>query len=173
MTVPAAEEPGVLSGALRLRNPIVAASETFGYGLEFAPLVHLRRLGGLVVKGLSRESMGGAPAPRLCETPAGMLNAVGLQNIGVRAFLKEKFPELRECDTTMVANVFGYATEDYVGVIRALEDAEGLAAEVTQAPRKAARRPLWVQLFPLVTDISAIARAVEGTGADAVTVANA
>jgi dihydroorotate dehydrogenase (NAD+) catalytic subunit len=107
-------------GALRLRNPILAASGTFGYGLEFAHLVDLNRLGGFVTKGLSREPIEGAPAPRLCETPSGMLNAVGLQNVGVRAFIAEKLPELRKFDTSVIANVFGYTLEDYVEVIRAL-----------------------------------------------------
>ena len=185
-------------GAVRLRNPILAASGTFGYGVEFAHLVDLNRLGGLVVKGLSREPMEGAPAPRLCETPSGMLNAVGLQNIGVRAFVSEKLPVLRKYDTAVIANVFGYAVEDYVEVIRVLEDAEGLAAyelniscpnvkrggmqfggdpglvaEVVGAARKAAvNRPLWVKLSPMVADIGLIARSAEGAGADALTVAN-
>lgn len=185
-------------GAVRLRNPILAASGTFGYGVEFAHLVDLNCLGGLVVKGLSREPMEGAPAPRLCETPAGMLNAVGLQNIGVRAFVAEKLPVLRKYDTAIIANVFGYSVEDYVEVIRVLEDAEGLAAyelniscpnvkkggiqfgndpaqvgEVVGAARKAAvTRPLWVKLSPMVADIGLIARTAEGAGADALTVAN-
>jgi len=185
-------------GAVRLRNPILAASGTFGYGVEFARLVDLNRLGGLVVKGLSREPMEGAPAPRLCETPSGMLNAVGLQNIGVRAFVAEKLPVLRKYDTPIIANVFGYSVEDYVEVIRVLEDAEGLAAyelniscpnvkkggiqfggdpasvaEVVGAARKAAVKvPLWVKLSPMVADIGLIARAAEGAGADALTVAN-
>jgi len=185
-------------GALRLRNPILAASGTFGYGVEFAHLVDLNRLGGLVVKGLSREPIEGAPPPRLCETPSGMLNAVGLQNVGVRAFVAEKLPVLRKYDTAVLANVFGYCLEDYVEVIRALEDAEGLAgyelniscpnvkkggmqfgsdpalvAEVVAAARKAAaRRPLWVKLSPLVADIGLIGRAAESAGADALTVAN-
>ncbi len=185
-------------GAVRLRNPILAASGTFGYGVEFAHLVDLNRLGGLVVKGLSREPMEGAPSPRLCETPSGMLNAVGLQNIGVRAFVAEKLPVLRKYDTAVIANVFGYSVEDYVEVIRVLEDAEGLAAyelniscpnvkkggvqfgndpaqvgEVVGAARKAAaRRPLWVKLSPMVADIGLIARTAEGAGADALTVAN-
>ena len=185
-------------GAVRLRNPILAASGTFGYGLEFAHLVDLNRLGGLVVKGLSPEPMDGAPAPRLCETPSGMLNAVGLQNIGVRAFVAEKLPVLRKYDTTIIANVFGYSVEEYVEVIRVLEDAEGLAAyelniscpnvkkggmqfgsdpalvaEVVGAARKAAsKRPLWVKLSPMVADIGLIARTAEGAGADALTVAN-
>jgi dihydroorotate dehydrogenase (NAD+) catalytic subunit len=185
-------------GALRLRNPILAASGTFGYGLEFAHLVDLNRLGGLVTKGLSREPIEGAPAPRLYPTASGMLNAVGLQNVGVRAFLAEKLPVLRKFDTAIIANVFGYTLEDYVEVIRALEDAEGLAgyelniscpnvkrggmqfgsdptcvAEVVSAARQAAsKRPLWVKLSPLVTDIGLIARAAEEAGADALTVAN-
>jgi dihydroorotate dehydrogenase (NAD+) catalytic subunit len=195
---PAAVDLTVQIGALRLRNPILAASGTFGYGLEFAHLVDLNRLGGFVTKGLSREPIEGAPAPRLCETPSGMLNAVGLQNVGVRAFVAEKLPVLRSFDTAVIANVFGYALEDYVEVIRVLEDAEGVAAyelniscpnvkkggmqfggdpgmvaEVVGAARKAAaRRPLWVKLSPLVTDIGLIARAAEGAGADALTVAN-
>jgi len=185
-------------GALRLRNPILAASGTFGYGLEFAHLVDLTRIGGFVTKGLSREPMEGAPAPRLCETPSGMLNAVGLQNVGVHAFVREKLPVLRKFDTAVVANVFGYALEDYLEVIRVLEDADGLAAyelniscpnvkkggmqfgsdptmvtEVVGAARRAAaKRPLWVKLSPLVTDIGLIARAAVEAGADALTVAN-
>ncbi len=185
-------------GAVRLRNPILTASGTSGYGVEFAHLVDLNRLGGIVVKGLSREPMDGAPAPRLCETPSGMLNAVGLQNIGVRAFVAEKLPVLRKYDTAIVANVFGYCLEDYVEVIRVLEDADGLAAyelnvscpnvkkggmqfggdpalvaEVVRAARKAAAtRPLWVKLSPMVADIGLIARTAEAAGADALTVAN-
>ena len=112
-------------GALRLANPVLAASGTFGYGVEFASLVNLKRLGGIVVKGLSLEPIAGAPAPRLCETPSGMLNAVGLQNIGVRAFVAEKLPALRACGTPIIANVFGYTIEEYACVIRFLEDAEG------------------------------------------------
>lgn len=185
-------------GAVRLRNPILSASGTFGYGVEFAHLVDLNRLGGIVVKGLSPEPMEGAPAPRLSETPSGMLNAVGLQNIGVRAFVAEKLPVLRKYDTAIIGNVFGHSVEDYVEVVRALEDAEGVAAyelniscpnvkkggmqfggdpgsveEVVGAARKAAaRRPLWVKLSPMVADIGLIARAAEGAGADALTVAN-
>ena len=128
MTSGRAVDLSVQIGALRLRNPILAASGTFGYGLEFAHLVDLNRLGGFVTKGLSREPIEGAPAPRLCETPSGMLNAVGLQNIGVRAFVAEKLPVLRKYNTAIVANVFGYSQEDYVEVIRVLEDAEGLTA---------------------------------------------
>ena len=188
----------VTLGALRLRNPILTASGTFGYGVEFAHLVDLNRLGGFVTKGLSREPMDGAPSPRICETASGMLNAIGLQNVGVRAFVNEKLPVLRKFDTAVIANVFGYCLEDYLEVIRILEDAEGLAAyelnvscpnvkrgglqfgndpvqvkEVVAASRKvAARRPLWVKLSPLVTDIRLTARAAEEAGADALTIAN-
>jgi dihydroorotate dehydrogenase (NAD+) catalytic subunit len=197
VTVLAAADLSVNVGALRLSNPILAASGTFGYGVEFAHLVDLNRLGGIVVKGLSLEPMAGAPEPRLCETPSGMLNAVGLQNVGVRAFVAEKLPALRQYRTAVVANVFGYTVDEYVGVIRILEDAEGLAAyelniscpntahggiqfgsdpqmvsEVVSASRRASRRPLWVKLSPNVTDIGAIARAAEDAGADALTVAN-
>jgi dihydroorotate dehydrogenase (NAD+) catalytic subunit len=185
-------------GAVRLRNPILAASGTFGYGLEFAHLVDLNRLGGFITKGLSRQPIEGAPAPRLCETASGMLNAVGLQNVGVRSFVEEKLPVLRKYDTAVIANVFGYAVEDYVEVIRVLEEAEGLKAYelnvscpnvkkggmqfggdpnlvsevVGTARRAAAKRPVWVKLSPLVTDIGLIARAAVEAGADALTVAN-
>jgi len=184
-------------GALKLTNPIIAASGTFGYGLEFSHLVDLNRLGGIVVKGLSIEAMDGAPAPRMCETAGGMLNAVGLQNVGVRAFVAEKLPKLRAYRTAVVANVFGRTVQEYVQVIEVLEGAEGLAAyelniscpnvskggthfgsdprltsEVVEAVRKVAKRPLWVKLSPNVTDIATIARSVEGAGADVLTVAN-
>jgi dihydroorotate dehydrogenase (NAD+) catalytic subunit len=195
--VPGSVDLSVNVGALRLNNPIIAASGTFGYGVEFAHLVDLNRLGGIVVKGLSLEPMGGAPPPRLCETPSGMLNAVGLQNIGVRAFVAEKLPALRSYRTAVIANVFGCTVDEYAGVIRILEETEGLAAyelniscpntahggiqfgsdpqmvsEVVAAARSAAKRPLWIKLSPNVTDIAAIARAAEQAGADALTVAN-
>jgi len=145
-------------GAVRLRNPILAASGTFGYGVEFAQLVDLNRLGGIVVKGLSREPMEGAPAPRLCETPSGMLNAVGLQNIGVRAFVLEKLPILRKYDTAIIANVFGYCVEDYVEVIRILEDADGLMAyDVKESPSKSRNSPFDARTFkgaPMATIVS-------------------
>ncbi len=94
-------------GSVRLKNPIIAASGTFGYGLEFAHLVDLNRLGGIVVKGLSIQPMAGAPAPRMCETASGMVNAIGLQNIGVRAFVAEKLPQLGQYKAAIIANVFG------------------------------------------------------------------
>jgi dihydroorotate dehydrogenase (NAD+) catalytic subunit len=189
---------GVQVGALRLSNPIITASGTFGYGLEFAHLVDLNQLGGLVTKGISLEPIEGAPAPRLCETASGMLNAVGLQNVGVQVFLTDKLPLLRKYHTSIIVNVFGYCLEEYVEVIRRLEDAEGIAAyelniscpnvkkggmqfgsnpalveEVVGAARKVAtKRPLWVKLMPLVTDIGLIGQAAESAGADALTVAN-
>lgn len=185
-------------GALRLANPIITAGGTFGYGVEFAHLVDLNRLGGFVTKGISNDPIEGAPAPRLCETASGMLNAVGLQNIGVRAFLKDKLPLLRKYNTHVIVNVFGSCLEEYVEVVRRLEEADGIsayelniscpnvkrggmqfgsnpvsAAEVVSAAKKAAQnRPLWVKLMPLVTDIGQIALAAEAAGADALTVAN-
>lgn len=187
-------------GALQLQNPIIAASGTFGYGVEFAHLVDLNRLGGLVTKGISWEPIEGAPSPRLCETPSGMLNAVGLQNVGVEAFVRDKLPLLRKYNTRVAVNVFGYCLEDYVRVIERLEaeDGSGISAyelniscpnvkrggmqfgadpvqagEVVKAARTAAKkRPLWVKLMPLVTDIGLIARTVADAGADALTVAN-
>ena len=194
---PSAVDLSVEVGAVRLANPIIAASGTFGYGAEFAPLTDLNRLGGIVVKGLSIEPMEGAPAPRLVPTPSGMLNAVGLQNVGVRAFIAEKLPLLRPYRTQIIANVFGRTAQEYAEVIRHLESAEGLAAyelniscpnvacggiqfasdpqmagEVVRAARAAARRPLWVKLSPNVSDIKVIAKAAADAGADALTVAN-
>ncbi len=184
-------------GTVRLKNPVIAASGTFAYGVEFAQLLDLNRLGGLVVKGLSLEPMAGAPAPRMRETTGGMINAIGLQNIGVRAFVAEKLPELRQYQTEIVANVFGRTIQEYVEVIRILEGAEGLAAyelniscpnverggaeygtdptsvsEVVAAARAAARRPLWVKLSPVIGKIGLMAKAAESAGADAVVIAN-
>ncbi len=182
---------------IRLKNPVLAASGTVGYGVEFAELVDLNQLGGVVVKGLSAQPLEGLPAPRLCETPAGMLNAVGLQNIGVRRFIAEKLPALRQYDTAIIANVFGGTTEEYVEVIEELNGAEGVAAyelnvsspnarrggmhfgadpellrEVVSAARQAARRPLWVKLTPNVGDIRQFARIAEQAGADALSLIN-
>jgi len=181
-----------------LRNPVLAASGTFGYGIEFEKIVPLDRLGGIIVKGLSREPMAGNPAPRLYETACGMLNSVGLQNIGVRAFVEQKLPALSSLSTPVFANVFGHQVEDYAEVIRILEDAPGLAgyelnvscpntsrggihfavdaqalAEVVSAARRAARRrPLMVKLSPNVGDIRVFARAAEQAGADALSLVN-
>jgi dihydroorotate dehydrogenase (NAD+) catalytic subunit len=180
-----------------LRNPVLAASGTFGYGVEFAAHVDLNQLGGIVVKGLSREPMAGNPPPRIWESAAGMINSIGLQNIGVRAFVRDKLPALRRYRTAVFANVFGYTVEDYVEVVRVLEDAEGLAgyelnvscpntkkggmffssdpgllAEVVQAVRAVARRPLIVKLSPNVARIQPLAQAAEQAGADAVSLIN-
>jgi dihydroorotate dehydrogenase (NAD+) catalytic subunit len=184
-------------GSVHFKNPIIAASGTFGYGIEFAEIVDLNRLGGIVVKGLSAQPMAGNPAPRMCETPSGMVNAIGLQNIGVRAFAAERMPLLRRFDTAIIANVFGHTISDYVEVIRVLEDTEGLAAyelniscpnterggleygtnptlaaEVISAARSASKRPLWVKLSPTVGMIGLMAGVAEKEGADAVTIAN-
>lgn len=198
VSLPDRVDLSVLVGALRLTNPIIAAAGTFGYGMEFAHLVDLNRLGGLVTKGISKEPIEGAPAPRLTETPSGMLNAVGLQNVGVDSFLKNKLPVLLKYNTAVIVNVFGYCSEEYIEVIQRLEEAEGISAyelniscpnvkkggmqfgsnpvlveEVVGAARKVAvKRPLWVKLMPLVTDIGLIARTAESAGADALTVAN-
>jgi len=182
---------------LRLKNPVIAASGTFGYGLEFASLLDLNELGGLVVKGLSREPMAGNPPPRLVETPGGMLNSVGLQNVGVDAFIREKLPRLAKLETAVIVNVFGNDIEGYTEVVRRLERADGVAAyelnlscpntkrggivfgnnpelieEVTEAVKKVTWRPLWVKLSPNVTDIGPFAQAAEAGGADAISLVN-
>jgi len=182
---------------ISLKNPVIAASGTFGYGIEFEKLVDLNALGGLVVKGLSREPIEGNPEPRLFETRAGMINSVGLQNIGVRAFIKDKLPRLARFQTAILANIFGYATEDYCEVVRVLEDAPGIAAyelnvscpntrhggiyfssdpallsELVAAVRPAAHRPLIVKLSPNVAAIEPLAKAAEAAGADAISLIN-
>lgn len=194
---PSAVDLRVSIGSVSLQNPVIAACGTFGYGIEFAHLVDLNRLGGIVVKGLSREPMSGSPPPRMVEAVGGMINAIGLQNIGVRAFVAEKLPQLRKYKTAIIANVFGHCIGDYVEVIRVLEDTEGLTAyelniscpnverggmeysttpalttEAVEAARKACRRPLWVKLSPVIGNIRVIARATEEAGADAVVIAN-
>ena len=121
MSSPERVDLAVQVGALRLRNPVITASGTFGYGVEFAHLVDLNRLGGIVTKGISKEPIEGAPAPRLCETASGMLNAVGLQNVGVEVFLLDKLPLLRKYNTHVIVNVFGYSLDEYVEVVRRLE----------------------------------------------------
>jgi len=194
---PSAVDLRVQVGSVSLKNPVIAASGTFGYGVEFRHLVDLNKLGGIVVKGLSIEPMAGAPAPRMRDTLGGMINAIGLQNIGVRAFVAEKMPELRNYDTAIVANVFGKSIGEYVEVIRVLEDTEGLAAyelniscpnverggveygttptltsEVVRAARAVSKRPLWVKLSPVIGNIGVISKAAEEAGADALVIAN-
>lgn len=180
-----------------LRNPVLAASGTCGYGVEFEKLVDWSAVGGLIVKGLSKEPIAGNPPPRLWETEGGMINSVGLQNLGVRAFVSEKLPALRRLDTVAFANVFGYAQEDYLEVLRVLEDHEGLAGyelnvscpntkhggiyfssdpkllgDLVSAARRACRRPLMVKLSPNVARIEPLAKAAEEAGADAVSLVN-
>jgi dihydroorotate dehydrogenase (NAD+) catalytic subunit len=182
---------------IALRNPVLAASGTFAYGLEFESLVNLEALGGFVVKGLSREPIEGNPPPRLWEAHAAMINSVGLQNVGVRAFVRDKLPALVKLRTAVFANVFGYATADYVEVVRVLEEAGGLAgyelnvscpntshggmyfssdpkllAEVTSSVRAVSKRPLIVKLSPNVASIEPLARAAENAGADAISLVN-
>lgn len=183
-------------GTLLFSNPVIAASGTFAYGIEFANLVDLNILGGIVVKGLSARPMEGAPAPRLCETAGGMINAVGLQNMGVRRFVAEKLPQLHKYRTQIIANVFGHTIAEYCEVIDVLEGAEGvaayelniscpnvdcggaefganpdLAAQLIAQSRKRATRPLWVKLAPN-SEAQAVAGIAEAEGADALTVAN-
>lgn len=201
-TTPPASAPvpdlSVTVAGLQLKNPVIAASGTFGYGLEFEDIVHLHRLGGLVVKGLSREPMSGNPPPRLYETAAGMLNAIGLQNIGARAFLEEKLPKLRELrQVVVIANVFGYTREDYERTLQILNEGEGIAAyelnvscpntqhggiqfgsdprlldEVVATAKRVTRRPLIVKLSPNVTSIAQMAHIAQEAGADALSLVN-
>jgi len=180
-----------------LRNPVLAASGTFGYGLEFAKLVDLNQLGGIITKGLSREPIAGNPAPRLWHTEGGMINSVGLQNVGVSAFIRDKLPKLRTYTVPVIANVFGYAIEDYLAVIEQLENAEGIAAyelnvscpntkeggiffssdpallaDLVGRVRLLAKRPLIVKLSPNVARIAPFARTAEEAGADAISLIN-
>ena len=184
-------------GSLTLKNPLIAASGCFGYGVEYADLVDLSSLGGVAVKGLFLTEREGHPAPRIVETPAGMLNAIGLQGIGVRRFVDEKLPELRARRATVVVNVCGTTLEEYVEVSRILSDAEGVDAielniscpnikeggiqfgcsltgtfDVVNAVRRVTRLPLIPKLTPNVTDVASFAHAAEDAGADAVSLVN-
>ncbi len=182
---------------VRFQNPVWTASGTFGYGKEFAHLIDLNKLGAICVKGISPEPMEGNPPPRIYETDSGMLNAIGLQNVGAKRFLAEKLPFLRTLKARTVVNVFAYSTEDYVRCIEILNEGEGIAAyelniscpntrcggmvygsdlklteEVVGATKKVARFPLFVKLSPNVTDIAEFARVAEGAGADALSLVN-
>jgi len=188
----------VTVAGIPLKNPVIAASGTFGYGIEFEDVVHLDKLGGFVVKGLSKEPMAGNPPPRLYETAAGMLNAIGLQNIGAPAFLQEKLPQLRKLkNIVVIANVFGYTREDYERTIQILNEGEGIAAyelnvscpntdhggmqfgsdprsldEVVATARHVSQRPLIVKLSPNVTSIAQMAHVAQEAGADAISLVN-
>ena len=183
---------------LAFKNPVIAAAGTFGYGIEFEDVVTLEKLGGFVTKGLSREPMVGNPPPRLFETAAGMLNSIGLQNIGARPFIEEKLPRLaRKRNVVVICNVFGYTREDYAETIRILNEAEGIAAyelnvscpntheggmvfgtnrtmleELVATCKSAAQRPLIVKLSPNVTSIATMAKAAADAGADALSLVN-
>lgn len=182
---------------IALRNPVIAASGTFAYAVEFASLVDLSQVGGIVVKGLSREPMDGNKPPRIWEAEGGMINAIGLQNIGVQAFVSEKLPAIREMKTPVFANVFGYAVEDYEEVVRVLDGEEGLAgyelnvscpntkhggiffsndpvllAGVVSRVRALTRRPVIVKLSPNVAKIEPLAKVAEEAGADAISLVN-
>ena len=183
-------------GALRLRNPVLTASGTFGYGEEIADLVDLSRIGGVVCKTVTRHARAGNPPPRTCESAAGLLNAIGLQNVGLERFVADKMPFLRGCGAPVIVNVAGQSVEEFAFLCRALSEVEGvgalemniscpnvahgldfatdaaLAEEVVAGARRATTLPLWVKLSPNVTDIAAIARAAERGGADALCVAN-
>jgi len=182
---------------IHFRNPVLTASGTFGYGVEFEKLVDLGALGGIVVKGLSKQPIAGNPAPRLWEARAGMINSVGLQNIGVRAFVSDKLPRLRRYATPIIANVFGYAADDYAEVIEVLNDAGGVAAyelnvscpntdrgglafgvdeealgELVGRVKRMAKMPVIVKLSPNVTSIEPYAHIAEDSGADAISLVN-
>jgi dihydroorotate dehydrogenase (NAD+) catalytic subunit len=184
-------------GKMTLKNPVMTASGTFGYGEEYAEFVDLNRLGAVVVKGLSLLPKQGNPPPRVVETASGMLNAIGLQNIGIERFVQEKLPFLRRFDTAVIVNFFGDSIAEYVGAVEFLSSAEGVhglemniscpnkqagwcifgtdpkvTSEVVTAVRKATHLPLIVKLSPNVTDISLMARVAENAGADAVSLIN-
>ena len=191
----------VTVAGVELRSPVIAASGTFGYGVEFEDIVSLDRIGAFVVKGLSREPMAGNPSPRIIETPAGMMNAIGLQNIGVRAFVSDKLPRLSKIQGAIViANIFGFTIEDCIEVIEVLNDAEGLAmyelnascpntkhggmvfgtepdalCDLVMGCRAASERsarPLMVKLSPNVTSIAGMAKVAEESGAQAISLVN-
>jgi dihydroorotate dehydrogenase (NAD+) catalytic subunit len=184
-------------GPLRLKNPVMTASGTFGYGLEYESLVDLSALGAIVVKGLSLKPMAGNPPPRIVETACGMLNAIGLANVGLDAFLKEKLPRLRKLDTGIIVNIYGHQMDEYEELGAAFRGVEGvdalevnvscpnvecggmafgidagIAAQVTERVVKNTDKPVIVKLSPNVTDIRAVARAVEEAGADAISLIN-
>lgn len=184
---------------LELANPVIAASGTFGYGIEFEEIVSLERIGAFVTKGISLQPMTGHPAPRMLQTPAGMLNAIGLQNVGVEDFISKKLPPLtaRYPGSHCIVNVFGYTVSEYIGVLSRLNEAEGISAyelnvscpnvhaggmafgadpvsleRLVNEARAISRRPLIVKLSPNVTSIAQMARVAAGAGADAVSLIN-
>lgn len=182
---------------LKLKNPVMTASGTFGYGLEFEPFFDVEKLGAIAVKGISLKPRAGNPPPRVIETPAGMLNAIGLQNVGVDVFIKEKLPLLRKKGITVIVNFFGNSVEEYRELTSILDNVEGIAAlemniscpnikeggiafgtdpkvahDLTKEVRKCTTLPLIVKLSPNVKDIGEIAKNVEEAGADAISMIN-
>ncbi|HEY6376845.1 MAG TPA: dihydroorotate dehydrogenase [Edaphobacter sp.] len=183
---------------VELRSPVIAASGTFGYGVEFEDIVSIDRIGAFVTKGLSREPMAGNPTPRIIETAAGMINAIGLQNMGVGPFVREKLPKLQQMKgAVVIANIFGFTIEDCLEVIRVLNESPGIAMyelnascpntshggmvfgtdpgllyELTSRCKGASQRPLMVKLSPNVTNIGQMARVASDAGADAVSLVN-
>ena len=184
-------------GSLTLKNPVITASGTFGYGLEFADKMDISAVGAIITKGLSMKPRAGNPMPRICETHAGMLNSIGLENVGMEVFEKEKLPGLKKSGATVIANFFGESEDEYVEAARRLGSMDGVRAlemnvscpnvdrggiefgsdvktlgRLTKAVRKATDSPLIVKLSPNVTDIKEFAKAAEGAGADAVSAIN-
>jgi len=182
---------------IKLKNPVLTASGTFGYGQEYEEFVDLNKLGGVIVKGVSLKPIKGNPPPRIWETPSGMLNAIGLENPGVDVFLNEKLPYLRKFDTAVIVNVFGYSLEEYVGVVERLDGVPGVsglevniscpnvkaggivfgtnvtsAFELLSAVRKATKLPLIAKLSPNVTDITEFAKAAQDAGCDGLSLIN-
>lgn len=182
---------------IRLKNPVLTASGTFGYGEEYKDIVDLNEIGGVIVKGVSLKAIAGNPPPRIWETPSGMLNAIGLENPGVDVFLREKLPYLRQFDTAVIVNIFGYSLEEYVAVTERLDGASGIAAlevniscpnvkaggivfgtnvkasfELLSALRRATKLPLIAKLSPNVTDITEFALAAADAGCDGLSLIN-
>ena len=167
---------------VELKNPVTTASGTFGFGHEYADFYDLGTLGGVGAKGLTPEEQLGNPAPRIAETPMGILNCVGLQNPGVDRFIAEEIPFLRQFDTKIIANVSGHTVEEYVGIVEKISDADvdliemniscPMVEEVVSAAKAVAKKPLIVKLTPNVTDIAEIARAAVSAGADGLSLIN-
>jgi dihydroorotate dehydrogenase (NAD+) catalytic subunit len=182
---------------IRLKNPVLTASGTFGYGEEYADIIDLNRIGGVIVKGISLKPINGNPPPRIWETPSGMLNAIGLENPGVDVFLRDKLPFLRNYDTAVIVNIFGYSLEEYVGVAERLDGVPGVsglevniscpnvkaggivfgtnltaAFELLSAVRKATKLPVIAKLSPNVTDITEFAKAARDAGCDGLSLIN-
>src|SRR5574342_1008135 len=195
--VPARPDLSIDFAGIKLKNPMLTASGTFGYGEEFAEFVDLNKLGGVIVKGISLKPIKGNPPPRIWETPSGMLNAIGLENPGVDAFLRDKLPFLRRFDTAVIVNIFGYSMEEYVGVAERLDGVPGVAGlevniscpnvkaggiafgsdvqasrALLSAVRRATKLPVIAKLSPNVTDVTGFAAAARDAGCDGLSLIN-